>query len=179
MRLARLSCGLLFAAGLAWSSPCGAAPSVGVSPGLTLSVSLGDKLAFGLGLDARVTVLTGPEFHRAVPRNRYGLGPFLQLTWLDFSNAVRFAVGAHGGGELFSAFSMDGEIGWTYRTSLEKGRRGGHGIHLGILHTFYPAVELSTRLAVSWFGSKIVPEGIFGAGPRLPPFGFTDVSGTP
>jgi hypothetical protein len=109
------------AAGLASSREAAADESEGegadevthiVSPGLMFSLSLGDKTAFGLGLDARYTAVFG----RAA-----GVGAFAQATWLNFS-AGRFAAGAHGGGwpGIPAPISLDGELGWTYRTAFDE-----------------------------------------------------------
>ena len=65
-------------------------------------------------------------------------------------------------------YSLEGEIGWTYRTSLGQDHPGGHGIHLGILNHLAPAEEIAIRTTISWFGPQIVPEAILGVGGRYP-----------
>jgi hypothetical protein len=176
MRSPILACGLLsLAVALAVATPSEAQPSMGASAGLTFSVSLGDRPMFGLGVDARATVLARGCFSRDCspgPFDRAGLGPFVQATLLDFK-AGRFAAGLHGGGEVgFWLFSLDGELGWTYRTSLGEDRPGVHGVHLGLLSPLFPAEELSIRVAVSRRKREIVPEVILGVGARFPsPFG--------
>src|SRR5262245_24570329 len=90
-----------------------------VSPGLIFSLSLGDKTAFGLGLDVRYTAVFGPLAGA-------GAGAFAQATWLNFS-AGRFAIGAHGGGDIGDTlFALDGELGYTYRTAFDEAHPGGH-----------------------------------------------------
>jgi hypothetical protein len=146
---------------------------ISVSPGFTLSISFGDKTAFGMGVDVRMTTLLKGEYKgNYCADTRIGLGPFAQVTWLNFS-AWRVATGVHGGGEIVQGkYGVDGELGWTYRTSFGREHPGGHGIHLGILNALFPAEELSVRGTISWLGPLVVPEGAVGIGPRYPgPFG--------
>lgn len=139
-----------------------------VSPGFTLSLSVGDKLAFGMGLDVRYTTLLISEFSGCVSRPRAGPGFFGQATWLNFS-AGRFALGVHGGGELVDyVYAVDGELGWTYRTSYDDEHPGGHGVHLGLANLIRPGVELGLRGTIPWFGNKSKPELSIGLTGRLP-----------
>ncbi|WP_437774252.1 hypothetical protein [Sorangium sp. So ce1097] len=146
-----------------------------ISGGLMLSLSFGQQLAFGLGADLRAAaVLEGGE---TVPGN-VGFGPFAQATWLNFS-AGRFAVGLHGGGDLSDDhanvhYSVDGELGWTYRTRISDELQGQHGFHVGVMNTLDSpvALELSARAVIPLSGEPFMPEGTFGMGLRLiPPFG--------
>ncbi|MGK3993046.1 hypothetical protein [Sorangium sp. So ce1024] len=146
-----------------------------LSGGLMLSLSFGQQLAFGLGADLRLAaVLEGGD---TVPRTM-GFGPFAQATWLNFS-AGRFAVGIHGGGELSERYagdqySLDGELGWTYRTRIGDQLPGQHGLHVGVMSTLESPVglELSARAVIPLSDEPFTPEGTVGMGLRLlPPFG--------
>ncbi|WP_437742636.1 hypothetical protein WME73_45905 [Sorangium sp. So ce302] len=107
-----------------------------------------------------------------------GFGPFVQATWLNFS-AGRFAAGLHGGSDIPDnledvASSIDGELGWTYRTRYSDELPGQHGSHVGAMTTLVSGVGLdfSVRAAIPLSSEPFVPEGTVGMGLRvLPPFG--------
>ncbi|AUX42137.1 uncharacterized protein SOCE26_035640 [Sorangium cellulosum] len=149
------------------------------SGGISLSLSFGQKLAFGLGLDFRVTSVVDED-------PRLGIGPFLQATWLNFS-AFRFAAGVHGGGQLSDdrgGYSALGELGWTYRTRYSDELPGQHGIHVGVLNSIGEAVafDLSLRAAIPLSAEPFTPEGTVGLGLRAPPplwIGQEEISGRP
>lgn len=146
-----------------------------ISGGLMLSLSFGQQLAFGLGADLRAAVVVDGD---AFAPGNVGFGPFAQATWLNFS-AGRFAVGLHGGGDLSDDHadvhhSVDGEIGWTYRTRMSDALPGQHGLHVGVMSTLDSpvALELSARAVIPLSSEPFTPEGTFGMGLRLmPPFG--------
>jgi hypothetical protein len=170
-------------------------PRVWVSPGLSFGVSFGQKTTFALGLDVRQsTLFTG--FNTCSSDRRAGAGPYLQVTWLNFSS-WRFGAGLHGGGDLHRYISsIEGEVGWTYRTGyrIEQLRDvgepavtivpGTHGLQLGVLGSFILAEELSARVAIP-LGSPMrqTVETTITGGVRFPgPFGFnlqTCISGRP
>ncbi len=135
-----------------------------VSPGLTFSISFGDKTAFGLGLDARYTATIQKSGGYA-----FGVGVFAQATWLNFS-AGRFAGGIHGGGDVepYGGLGMDGEIGYTYRTAYDEANPGGHGLHVGLLGTPLAFGEISLRGSIPFPGERHKPEFTFGIGGRFP-----------
>ena len=134
-------------------------PRIWFSPGLSFGVTFGEKTSFALGFDLRQTTLfTG--FDICSGERRYGAGPYLQATWLNFSS-WRFGAGLHGGGDLVrSAASMEGEVGWTYRGAhrieqpSEYGEPtvtivpGTHGLQFGALASFVLAEEASARVAI-------------------------------
>jgi hypothetical protein len=145
---------------------------VAVSPALTLSVSFGQKVSFGLGLDLRVTGMLEGYTSGCHNGPRRGLGGFAQVTWLNFS-AWRFAGGAHGGGEVYEQnVTADGEIGWTYRTKFGDAFPAYHGIHLGAVGAFTfgfpPSVELPVRVAIPLTSTVRTPEVTVGLGARFP-----------
>lgn len=168
---------------------------VWVSPGITFGVAFGPKTSFALGLDVREsTLFTG--YSTCSSDRRAGAGAYLQVTWLNFSS-WRFGAGLHGGGDLHRYISsVEGEVGWTYRTGyrIEKLRDEGepevtivpgtHGLQLGILGSFILAEELSARVAIP-LGSPMrqTAETTIAGGVRFPgPFGFnlqTCISGRP
>ena len=159
---------------------------IAVSPALTFSVSFGQKVSFGLGLDFRVTGMVEGFTSGCYNGSRRGLGGFAQATWLNFS-AWRFAAGVHGGGEVHEqSVAADGELGWTYRTKFGDAFPGYHGIHLGAsgLFTFGvpPSVELPVRVAIPLTSTVRTPEVTVGLGARFPQmYGFpiTCVEGRP
>jgi hypothetical protein len=135
-----------------------------VSPGLLFSLSIGDRIAFGLGVDVRYTATVQKNSGSAA-----GGGVFAQATWLNFS-AGRFAAGIHGGGDIvpYGAFSMDGELGYTYRTSYDDATPGGHGLHLGLASYPLGIAELSFRGSIPFPGERHKPELTIGLGARFP-----------
>lgn len=137
-----------------------------VSPGVSVSVSFGQKLSFGLSLDVRGTVRLDRSCGSSQPM---GAGIFAQATWLNFS-AGRFAAGLHGGGALYDqVYALDGELGWTYHTRYDEAHPGEHGLHVGMLHSYTPAfLDASMRLAIPLAAESLVPEGILGVGVRYP-----------
>ncbi|WP_437296162.1 hypothetical protein [Sorangium sp. So ce426] len=159
-----------------------------VSGGVSLSLSFGQKLAFGLGADLRAAVLLDGSQPGGYSTGNMGFGPFAQATWLNFS-AGRFAAGLHGGSDISddfdnNAYSIDGEFGWTYRTRYSDELPGQHGLHVGAMTTLFSplGLELSARAAIPLSGEPFVPEGTFGAGLRFPPpFGvrFRPIVGRP
>lgn len=162
LRAALLAAGL--AGGLA-SSPAEAADVRHTfSPGLLLSLSIGDKTAFGLGIDARYTAV----FERGQGLAA-GAGVFGQATWLNFS-AGRFAAGIHGGGDVspYGILGMEGEVGYTYRTAFDDATPGGHGLHLGITTLPLAFGELSLRGSIPFPGERHKPELTIGLGARYP-----------
>lgn len=153
-----------------------AEPPVGFSAGLMLSISLGQKAAFGMGLDLRIT--TRPDDIQSCGPSGMpgGLGAFAQATWLMYRGA-RFAAGFHGGGEFARpGFALDAELGWTYRTRLDAEHPGQHGVHLGVLtllqavpDPLLPTLEYPVRVAFPVSGGLIrVPEITQGLGMRVP-----------
>jgi hypothetical protein len=157
---------LLTAAGVALPSPARAAdPSApALSPGVSLSVSFGQKVAFGVGVDLRLT-FRFPDREGAA-----GLGPFVQATWLNFS-AGRFAAGLHGGYDT-GLVGLDGEVGWTYHTAYDDEDTGQHGVHLGVIPTFLLSqAEVSGRVVIPLSKGSRTPEGTIGLGYHaIPPF---------
>src|SRR5262245_45305475 len=152
---------------------------VAVSPGLSLSISFGQKVTFGLGLDVRVTGLAKGEIMPCDSNSRAGAGGYVQATWLNFS-AWRFGAGAHGGGELYNqVFALDGEIGWTFHTRYDDKHPAEHGLQLGLLPLITggipaPTLELPMRAVIPVASPDFLPEGSLGAGARLPwIFGFS------
>lgn len=150
---------------------------VAVSPSVSFSVSFGQKIAYGLGLDLRVTGLVDGKIGTCNDDPRRGFGGFAQATWLVNLNAARFAAGVHGGGEIVNQMAaVDGELGWTYRTRVDDEHPGQHGLHLGALGLFtfvpiayVPSLELPVRLAIPLSGGPIrTPEIIPGLGARIP-----------
>ncbi|WP_438021835.1 hypothetical protein [Sorangium sp. So ce233] len=147
-----------------------------ISGGVFLSLSFGQQLAFGLDADLRATALLNTG--RPSSEGNMGLGPFAQATWLNFS-AGRFAAGIHGGSDLADDFSdvlysIDGELGWTYRTRYNDALPGQHGFHVGVMSALFSpvALDVSARAVIPLSGEPLVPEGIFGMGLRVvPPFG--------
>ncbi|WP_437283936.1 hypothetical protein [Sorangium sp. So ce406] len=148
-----------------------------ISGGVFMSLSFGQQLAFGLGADLRATALLNTG--RPYGAGNMGLGPFAQATWLNFS-AGRFAAGIHGGSDLSDDFvdvdhSIDGELGWTYRTRISDELPGQHGFHLGVVNTLFNPVclDISARAVIPLSGEPFAPEGTFGVGLRFfSPFGF-------
>jgi hypothetical protein len=153
------------AAGLTTSRAEAADATNTVSPGLIFSLSIGDKIAFGLGVDVRYTAL----FKTRTTGSMAGFGVFGQATWLNFS-AGRFAAGVHGGGDVlpYGAFGMEGEIGYTYRTSYDEANPGGHGLHLGLTGLPLAFGEVSLRGSIPFPGERHKPELTFGLGARFP-----------
>lgn len=158
---------------------------VSVSPALTFSVSFGQKIAFGLGLDVRVTGLF--DNNSCSNDSRHGVGGFAQVTWLNFS-AWRFAGGVQGGGEAYKQIiGANGEIGWTYRTKFGDAFPAYHGIQLGATALFsaeapLPSMELPVRVAIPLSGELRTAEVIPGLGVRFPQlYGFpqTCIEGRP
>ncbi|WP_437961792.1 hypothetical protein WME76_20550 [Sorangium sp. So ce119] len=147
-----------------------------ISGGVFMSLSFGQQLAFGLGADLRATALLNTG--RPSGAGNTGLGPFAQATWLNFS-AGRFAAGIHGGSDLAEDFSdtlhsIDGELGWTYRTRYNDELPGQHGFHVGVMSSLFSPVALDVlaRAVIPLSGEPFVPEGTFGIGLRVtPPFG--------
>ncbi|WP_437744239.1 hypothetical protein WME73_03960 [Sorangium sp. So ce302] len=153
--------------------------AVAMSVGVSVSVSFGQKLAFGLGADLRATFLMEGSFAGAFDSGHMGFGPFAQATWLDFS-AGRFAIGSHGGGDTSGnsdqvvACSIDGELGWTYRTRISDEFPAQHGLHVGAMASLFEpvVVDFSARAVIPVSGELFVPEGMFGMGVRANrPFG--------
>ncbi|KYF81705.1 hypothetical protein BE17_38265, partial [Sorangium cellulosum] len=148
---------------------------VAVSGGLSMSLSFGQKVAFGLGVDLRATALF--ESSSGSPASK-GLGPFAQATLLNFE-AGRFAIGVHGGSEIVRDYddvvcTVDGELGWTYRSRYSDELPGQHGLHVGVVSTLFSPVglDLFARTAIPLSSEPFVPEGTLGMGLRfLPPFG--------
>lgn len=136
---------------------------------LTLSVSFGQKLAFGVGADVRVTTL--------FDNGMIGLGSFAQATWLNFS-ALRLAAGVHGGAvlvrEMAYRHSIDGQLGWTYRTRYSSELPAQHGIHVGVINNVYDVefspigLDLAASAAVPLSNEPYVPEWSLGVGARAP-----------
>ncbi|WP_433926186.1 hypothetical protein AB3662_24990 [Sorangium cellulosum] len=147
-----------------------------ISGGLFMSLSFGQQLAFGLGVDLRAAAILNTG--RPSGEGNMGLGPFAQATWLNFS-AGRFAAGIHGGSDLSDnvsdiPYSIDGELGWTYRTRYNDELPGQHGFHVGVMSALFRpvALDVSARAVIPLSGEPFVPEGIFGIGLRVfPPFG--------
>jgi hypothetical protein len=135
-----------------------------VSPGLLFSLSIGDKIAFGLGLDARYTAVFPKDSSSAT-----GVGVFAQATWLNFS-AGRFAAGIHGGGDVMrdGTFGMEGEVGYTYRTAYDEANPGGHGVHLGLTGLPLAFGEVSLRGSIPFPGEPHKRELTLGLGLRFP-----------
>ena len=159
---------------------------VAFSPGLTFSASFGQKLAFGLGFDVRVTaLLTGRQTLDGCSPNvtaRSGIGPYAQITWLNFS-ALRVGTGIHGGGEVYNhALAVDGEAGWTYHSRYDDAHPGEHGLQLGLLGlgsgpVQVPTAEIHVRGILPVGSPFFSPEMMAGVGARWPPvFGFSDTS---
>lgn len=156
-----------------------------ISPGIVFSGTFGDKPTFGLGLDLRVTGLVKGDFMSCDQKTRAGVGGFVQALWLDFRRAARVSVGAHGGGEAHQVYSLGGELGWTYRTSLGESP-ARHGLLFGMTHAAIfgpvPSPEVSVRGLVSWAGPRVVPEAMVALTGRWPAtFGLSGicVSGRP
>lgn len=136
---------------------------------LALSVSFGQKLAFGVGADVRASALLNND--------QAGIGPFAQATWLNFS-ALRFTGGVHGGSvidkRMAYRYAIDGELGWTYRTRYSNELPAQHGLHVGILNNIYDvevspfALELSASAAIPLLVEPYVPEWSLGVGGRAP-----------
>jgi len=145
-----------------------------LSPGLLMSLSLGDKTAFGLGLDLRYTALLVDT--ACGSRRGAGVGVFGQAHWLNFS-AGRFAAGLHGGSEIEQGqFGAGGELGWSYRSALGQDHLGGHGFHAGAMSyahaskgDLFPIFELSFRGTFPFPGEAHQPEVTIGTGLRLLP----------
>jgi hypothetical protein len=179
------------AAILGTTSSARAESTVAISPSLMFNVSFGQKVAFGLGLDLRVTPLLDGVVSPCDPKSRHGLGGFGQVTWLISQRAARFALGVHGGGEVLSQqIAADGELGWTYRTRIDVETSGQHGLHLGALGLFtlpaipvIPSLEVPVRVVIPLSGGPLrTPEVIVGLGARVPAmFGFprTCIEGRP
>ncbi|TKD07847.1 hypothetical protein [Polyangium fumosum] len=140
-----------------------------VSPGLMLSLSFGDKLNFGLGLDVRYSlVFAGNVSCFSGPRG--AVGAFAQASWLNFSSAGRFAAGLHGGADLRNpGIGANAEVGWTYRTALSDLHPGGHGIHVGLGAIGGGIVDLGFRGTIPWPGDERKPEFTITAGAHFPP----------
>jgi hypothetical protein len=154
------------AAGVSLPSVAHALDGISISPGVSLSLSFGQKVSFGLGVDLRATALFGTT---SCTEGLNGVGIFAQATWLNFS-AGRFAAGLHGGRTLVpQIYALDGELGWTYHTRYDEAHPGEHGIHVGILNNF-PLVftDVSARLAIPVASESIDPEATFGVGARIP-----------
>ncbi|WP_281317442.1 hypothetical protein [Polyangium sp. y55x31] len=139
------------------------------SPGLMLSLSFGDKINFGLGLDARYSlVFLGDTSCFAGPRA--GIGAFAQASWLNFSAAGRFAAGLHGGVDLRrTPIGANAEVGWTYRTALAGEHPGGHGIHVGLGAIGAEIVDLAFRGTIPMPGDERKPEFTVALGAHFPP----------
>ena len=158
----------LVAAGLAGGLTTSRAEAADVehtfSPGFLFSLSIGDKVAFGLGLDARYTAITRTDGGYAG-----GGGVFAQATWLNFS-AGRFAGGLHGGGDVLQRgyLGMEGEIGYTYRTAYDEAHPGGHGLHLGFMGIPLGFGEISVRGSLPFPGERHKSELTIGLGARFP-----------
>ncbi|MDI1445272.1 hypothetical protein [Polyangium sp. 6x1] len=140
------------------------------SPGLILSLSFGDKINFGLGLDARYSLLFAGETN-CFSSERRAIGAFAQASWLNFSAAGRFAAGIHGGGEIErGGFGVNGEVGWTYRTALSEFHPGGHGIHAGIGGIGGQIVDVFFRGTIPLLGDDgRKPEFTVAVGAHFPP----------
>ncbi|WP_437825739.1 hypothetical protein [Sorangium sp. So ce1153] len=149
--------------------------NVTFSGGLSMSLSFGQKVAFGLGVDLRATALFEESWGSPASK---GLGPFAQATLLNFE-AGRFAIGVHGGSEIVRNYddvvcTIDGELGWTYRSRYSDELPGQHGLHVGVVSTLFSPVglDLFARAAIPLSSEPFVPEGTLGMGLRfLPPFG--------
>jgi hypothetical protein len=157
-----------------------------VSPGITFSFSIGEKPAFGLGLDLRYTRIFG-DHGCSDGAERVGMGVFTQITWLNFS-AFRFAGGLHAGGEFYNVLAAEGELGWSYRSAFNADHPSAHGPHVGIMALGFPgsfagpALEVTARGMLPWSGLEASPELTLGLGGRFPgPFGIhpTCVIGRP
>lgn len=113
----------------------------GLTIGIMVSFSTGVRPALGIGLDFRYShyvVLSDvehppPEYF--IMHDYAVLGAFVQGTYL-FGGNFRFALGGHGGYlPTNQLVNLDGEIGFTSRTSLPK-VPGGVGLHLGFVPAF-------------------------------------------
>jgi hypothetical protein len=156
--------------------------SYGVSPAVSLTVSFGQKVMFGLGLDVRATALFPPSepivgcANGPVAPRKAGVGPFAQITWLNFSH-WRVASGVHGGGEVIAqTLAFDGELGWTYHTRYDDEHPGEHGLQLGVVGQGTPSVdgippslEVPVRVALPFSSPVFAPEVTAGASLRWPP----------
>ncbi|WP_437547212.1 hypothetical protein WME97_44625 [Sorangium sp. So ce367] len=149
-----------------------------LSGGVSLSLSFGQRLAFGVGADLRATALLDGSQAGEYSSGYMGFGPFVQATWLNFS-AGRFAAGLHGGSDISDSLEdiatcIDGELGWTYRTPYSDELPAQHGLHVGAMTALVSGVGLdfSVRAAIPLSDEPFVPEGTVGMGLRvLPPFG--------
>ncbi|MDI3285246.1 hypothetical protein [Polyangium sp. 15x6] len=140
------------------------------SPGLMLSLSFGDKINFGLGLDARYSLLfVGDTTCFSSPRG--AVGAFAQASWLNFSAAGRFAAGVHGGLDLRGRppIGANAEVGWTYRTALSDQHPGGHGVHVGLGGIGAEIFDLAFRGTIPWAGDERKPEFTVALGAHFPP----------
>ncbi len=140
------------------------------SPGLHLSLTFGEKLYFGLGLDARYSLLLQGTPGCLYSVDRAGIGAFAQATWLNFS-AGRVALGLHGGTEYARGMAgIDAEVGWTYRSALSDAIPAAHGVQAGLNFGAPPwsILELALRGTIPWPGSKAKPEFTIAAGARIP-----------
>jgi len=140
------------------------------SPGLMLSLSFGDKINFGLGVDVRYSLLFAGDTS-CFSSERRAVGAFAQASWLNFSRAGRFAAGLHGGGDVTrGGFGVNGEVGWTYRTALGEFHPGGHGLHAGIGGVGGELVDLVFRGTIPILGDEgRRPEFTISAGVHFPP----------
>ncbi|UQA57565.1 hypothetical protein [Polyangium aurulentum] len=111
----------------------------GGSVGVLLSFSVGARPAFGIGIDLRYTHYVELPYRSSLAasnENYYGLGAFFQASYLR-GGAGRFAVGGHGGFYDEKIYSLDGELGFTYRTASIDGKEpGGPALHLGFTPIF-------------------------------------------
>ncbi|MFT3764349.1 MAG: hypothetical protein QM820_02320 [Minicystis sp.] len=151
---------------------------IAVSPGITFSVSFGQKVTYGLGADLRVTGLLQGRIASCNTKSRLGLGGFAQVTWLMNVSAVRVAAGLHGGGEVYEQnVATDAELGWTFRSGIDDEHPAQHGLHVGALGIFVPkryptpltpSLEVPLRVVFPLTGLVRTPEITPGLGVRLP-----------
>lgn len=99
--------------------------------GISISVSIGARTAFGIGPDFRYTYFTKEPAGDPV-----GIGVFVQPTYLK-GGAFRIAGGLQGATLLEGTLMLNGELGLSYRTmSMVDEVPGGLGLHLGISPMF-------------------------------------------
>jgi hypothetical protein len=145
------------------------------SPGLTLSLSFGDKIALGIGLDVRYTYDLNSHSSGCLLHTRGGFGGYASGTLLVLNGiGARFSAGVHGGGELDvnHSYGLDGDLGWTVRTRMGDSP-AAHGILVGAHNVVSSVGDFGLQGILSMpSDAGVRPEGVLFVGARYPgPFG--------
>lgn len=146
--------------------PARAEDELRLSPALQLSLTFGERLRFGVGLDLRGTYIVNRDGCQNLDAG--GVGLFGQAIWY-IGQGGRFAFGFHGGRVLDPQNeSWDLDLGWTY--TLLSGSQGRHGFEAGLILAAFPFEALANVNVSFSEGNNVITEGQLGIGGRSPAF---------